>query len=52
MTPENEDWNCAVDGCEFEQQGEYDPDTGSYPWMQCTHCGETKDWIPDDMDDY
>lgn len=44
-------WDCKVDGCEFETQGEYDPDTGSYPYLQCIHCCETKEWTGDEWDD-
>lgn len=46
-----ESWKCEEDGCEFEKQGEYDPDTGSYPWLECSHCGKQKAWTAEDEDD-
>jgi hypothetical protein len=43
-------WDCATDGHEFEQLGEYDPDTNSYPWLECIYCGKQKDWVLEDDD--
>lgn len=44
--PAEEPWNCEVDGHEWVEEGEYDPDTGCYPYMQCEHCPKQKDWEP------
>lgn len=40
-----EPWDCKVDGHELEQRGEYDPDTGCYPYMQCIYCGHEEPWV-------
>ncbi len=41
-------WDCKVDGHEFEKQGEYDPDTNSYPYYECRFCGHQEPWNPED----
>lgn len=40
-------WNCKIDGHEFKTMGEYDPDTGCYPYLECSHCGATAPWEGD-----
>lgn len=37
-------WDCEIDGHEWEEQGEYDPETNCYPFMECIYCGETGPW--------
>lgn len=49
--PNPEPWNCAIDGHEYESQGEYDPETNCYPYLECIHCGDTCPW-EGDADDY
>lgn len=43
-------WDCKLDGHEYESHGEYDPDTNSYPYMRCSHCGKEKEWEPPEYD--
>lgn len=40
-------WNCIEDGHEYETLGDYDPDTNSYPFLKCIHCGDEKPWEGD-----